>query len=122
MEEGRDADAIAQAAEIIEKYPDSPQAVDALAIKANAEYRTGRATNALASYSALEERASEAADVNAARMGIMRVSRDMGENERAIESADRLLACISSRSLRQARGDLRESACPGRYRPRQRGA
>lgn len=92
IEEGRDSEAIAQASEVIAKYPDSPQAVDALAIKADAEYRAGKAADALVSYTALEERASEASDVNAARMGIMRVCRDMGENERAIETADRLLA------------------------------
>jgi len=92
VEAGRYADALAHAVEVIEKYPDSPQAVAALAIKADVEFRSGKSTDALASYAALEERASEAVDVNAARMGIMRVSRDMGDNRRAIETADMLLA------------------------------
>ncbi|MDE6528964.1 MAG: tetratricopeptide repeat protein [Muribaculaceae bacterium] len=92
MEQGREADALASAAEVVEKYPDSPQAVDALAIKAEVEFRQGKGGDALKSYMALEQRASEAADVNAARMGIMRVSRDLGDNDRVIETADRLLA------------------------------
>lgn len=91
VEQGRDADAMALATEIVEKYPDSPQAVEALAIKADAEFRAGRSTDALESYTALAGRASDAATVNAARMGIMRVSRDMGENEKVIETADLLL-------------------------------
>lgn len=92
MEQGREGDALASASEVVEKYPDSPQAVDALAIKAEVEFRQGKGGDALKSYLALEQRASEAADVNAARMGIMRVSRDLGDNNRVVETADRLLA------------------------------
>lgn len=92
MEQGREADALAHASEVVVKYPDSPQAVDALAIKAEVEFRQGKGGEALASYLALEQRASEAADINAARMGVMRVSRDLGDNARVIETADRLLA------------------------------
>ena len=92
MEQGRESDALAHASEVVEKYPDSPQAVDALAIKAEVEFRQGKGEDALKSYAALEERASDAADINAARMGIMRVSRDLGDNTRVIETADNLLA------------------------------
>ena len=41
MEQNRDADALAHAAEVVNKYPDSPQAVEALAIKADVEFRQG---------------------------------------------------------------------------------
>lgn len=92
MEQGREADALANASEVVEKYPDSPQAVDALVIKAEVEFRQGKGGDALKSYTALEQRASEAADINAARMGIMRVSRDLGDNSRVVETADHLLA------------------------------
>lgn len=95
IEQNRDADALAHAAEVVNKYPDSPQAVEALAIKADVEFRQGRAEEALASYEALEERASSAADINGARMGVMRVCRDMGENDRVVETADNLLASSS---------------------------
>ena len=59
MEQGREADALAHASEVVVKYPDSPQAVDALAIKAEVEFRQGKGGEALASYLALEQRASE---------------------------------------------------------------
>ncbi len=90
-ESGRDADAVALASELIEKYPDSHQAVEALAIKAEAAYRLGNSPEALEAYTALEQRASDANAVNAARMGIMRVSRDLGDNEKALATADILL-------------------------------
>lgn len=90
-EDGRMADAVASAAELIEKYPDSPQAVQALAIKAESEMRQGKSADALASYQALEKKASAAADINTARMGIMNTSRDLGLHEQTIEAADKLL-------------------------------
>ena len=90
-EDGRLADAVASAAELIEKYPDSPQAVQALAIKADSEMRQGKSADALASYQALEKKASAAADINTARMGIMNTSRDLGLHEQTIEAADKLL-------------------------------
>lgn len=89
------ADALKLATEVVEKYPDSPSAISALAIKADAEMRLGHSPQALESYIALEQRASDASDINAARMGIMQVSRDMGDNERVIEMADKLLASTS---------------------------
>jgi tetratricopeptide (TPR) repeat protein len=92
IEKGDDTAALAHATDIVENYPDSPQAVEALAIKADVEYRQGKGPEALASYTALEQRASSASDINAARMGIMRVSRDMADYQRTIETADQLLA------------------------------
>lgn len=92
MESGRQSEALRLATEVVEKYPDSPQAVEALAIKAEVEYSRGLATEALASYRELESRASEPEDINAARMGVMRVSRDLADHEGAIAMADKLLA------------------------------
>ena len=89
------AEALKLATEVVEKYPDSEDAVEALAIKADAEMRLGKSPEALASYTALEQRASDAAGINAARMGIMRVSRDMADNEKVVETADKLLASSS---------------------------
>lgn len=91
-ESGRETEALKLASELVEKYPDSPQAVEALAIKGRVEYSRGLATEALATYRELESRASHPADINAARLGIMRVSRDLADNEGAIAMADRLLA------------------------------
>jgi len=91
FESERYDDALEHATEVVTRYPDSPQAIEALAIKADVEFRQGKGTDALASYTELETRASSAADVNAARMGIMRVSRDLGEHERVVETAGLLL-------------------------------
>lgn len=91
IEAGRDDDALAHATEVVEKYPDSPQAIEALVIKADVEYKQGKGAEALASYSELERRASSATDVNAARMGILRVSRDLGEHQRTLDTANLLL-------------------------------
>ncbi len=90
-EEGRHKDAIARAAEIADTYPDAPEAVSALAIKASAEEESGMAPRALETYRLMAEKASSAADANTATLGIMRLSQDMGEYAEVIRSADRLL-------------------------------
>ena len=87
----RDGEALSAATEIVTIYPDSPQAVEALAMKADIERRQGRTTDALASYRALEQKASDAPTVNAARLGILRTSRDLGDNESVVAQADLLL-------------------------------
>lgn len=92
MEGERYADALKHASEVVGKYPDSPSAVEALAIKADAEMKLGMGRQALESYTELESKASDAATVNAARMGIMQVSRDMADNDRVVEMADKLLS------------------------------
>lgn len=90
-ESGREADALRLATEVVERFPDSPQAVDALPIKAEAELAKGDAEAALLSYRALEQKASSAHSLNKARMGIMQVSRDMTDYTTALEMADLLL-------------------------------
>lgn len=90
-DKGRFSDARRLAAELVEKFPDSPQAVEALTIQAESDLRLGDVDSALACYKALEEKASDAATINAARLGIMRVSRDMGDNTTALQMADMLL-------------------------------
>lgn len=94
-EAGRNADALRHATEVVERYPDSPQAVDALIIKAEAELAAGDAESALATYRMLEQKASSAATLNAARLGIMRLSRDMADYAASLEMADLLLGSSS---------------------------
>lgn len=91
FEGGRDADAQAMAAELIEEYPDSREAVSALGIKAELQSREGDVRGAMASYQEMEAKASEGEEVAAARMGILRMSQEVGQGERAIEYAERLL-------------------------------
>ena len=101
-ESGREADALRLATEVVERFPDSPQAVDALTIKAEAELAKGDAEAALLSYRALEQKASSAHSLNKARMGIMQVSRDMTDYTTALEMADLLLGSSALGASEQA--------------------
>lgn len=89
---GAYADALAYARRLVEEHPDAEAVEDALAIKADVEYRNGDAEQALETYSRLEQRASASRNINAARLGIMRVSRDLGRHESVVNAADRLLS------------------------------
>ncbi len=89
---GRTGDALTFASEIVEKYPDSRLAENALAVKASAEHALGRGGDALRTWTQLESRASSPQTLNAARVGIMRVARDLGDQQRVMEAADALLA------------------------------
>jgi TolA-binding protein len=80
------------ACRIIENWPDNAAAVDAYAIKAEVEYSKGMGEEALQSWKELERRASTPADVNEARMGIMRVARDLGKADDLLAAADAVLA------------------------------
>lgn len=107
IEEGRDADALARATELVEQYPDSPEAVRALLIKAEAELRKGEPEAALATYRQMETKASDAADINAARMGILRVSHTLGYGADVLEAAARILesSSVGSAEKREASFD-----------------
>ncbi len=91
LEANRLNDAWQNANDVVSRYPDSESAIEALALRAEVERRQGRSPEALASYTALAEKASESADINNARMGILRVSRDLGDNPLTIATADQLL-------------------------------
>ena len=101
---GNTSDALTFASEIVDKYPDSRLAESALAVKATAEHSLGRGGDALRSWTALERRASSPAVLNTARVGIMRVSRDLGDQQRVIDAADALLASstLGSEDRREA--------------------
>lgn len=103
-EEGRTADALARATEIAETYPDSPESVKALAIKAQAEADSGMEPRAYETYTLMAEKASSAADINTARQGIMELGVRLGNYDKAIEAADGLLASSAIGS------DVREQA------------
>lgn len=89
---GKDKEALGYASRLAAEYPDAETAEDALAIKADVEYRQGDGEAALETYRQLERRASASRNINAARLGIMRVSRDLGNHGDVIAAADRLLA------------------------------
>lgn len=83
---------------ILARYPDSRAAEKALRIKAEAAYAAGELPQALRYWQTLEPKASDAAAATAARLGIMRTARDMGENSIAEEAADAILASSASPS------------------------
>lgn len=94
-EAGRDNDAVRLAEELIGSYPDSPQAVDALAILAGTREKQGKPAEALDAYRLLAGKASNEIDINNARMGILRLSRDLGSDEAVLETARQLLESSS---------------------------
>lgn len=89
---GRPADALRCAEEIVASHPDHSAAEAALSIKAESDYSDGRGEAALRSWRQLEQRASSPARLNAARMGIMRVARDIADYALVEQAADALLA------------------------------
>lgn len=91
LESGNPAEALKYATTLTERYPDSEAAEDALAIKGNVEYELGNGEAAIATFRQLESRASASRNIVTARLGIMRVSRDMNHHADVIEMADRLL-------------------------------
>lgn len=89
-DKGRHADALARSTELAETYPDSPEAVEALRIKAEAETALGMAPKAWETYSAMAQKASTAADINTARLGQMRTARELGRDNDVLALADML--------------------------------
>lgn len=88
---GDDSSALAYASRIVNDYRDSRSVEGALAIKGDVEYRQGKGEIALATFRELERRSSSATSLNAARLGILKVSRDLGRHNDVIEIADDLL-------------------------------
>ena len=95
MAAGNEAEALKYSTRIVEKYPDSDAVEDALAVKGTVEYNSGNGEKALSTFRQLEQRASVTRNIVTARLGIMRVSSDLGKYKDVINAADRLLASES---------------------------
>lgn len=91
-ESGNYEQALKYASEIVNRYPDNVVAEGALAVMADAQERQGQVEKALATYQRLEQQASTPVNVKSARMGILRIGRDLGRHSEVIGAADRLLA------------------------------
>lgn len=91
-EHGRTDDAYRYARHIIDRWPDNAAAEQAYSIAGATEYARGNGEQALMSWQQLERRASTPAMANEARMGIMRVARDLGRPDDIIKTADAVLA------------------------------
>lgn len=89
---GNDDEAYSYASALVEKYPDVEVAEDALAIKGNVELARGDGEQALATFRRLASKASAPRNIHTARMGIMRVSHELGKYKDVIEMADLIMA------------------------------
>ncbi len=91
-ETGNDDKALDYSSRLITDYPDSRGVENAMAIKGEIEYRQGKTEMALATFRALEKRASSPSKLAVARMGIARSSHAIGNHEDVVAAADQLLA------------------------------
>ncbi|MCH5246020.1 MAG: tetratricopeptide repeat protein [Muribaculaceae bacterium] len=88
---GDNSKAISYADRLLQSYPDTDAAEEAMVIKAEAQNAIGKKTGALNTWKRLEERASGSSILQTARMGIMRTATDIGRYEEVIAVADKLL-------------------------------
>lgn len=96
QEGGHSKEVITYASEIIERYPDSSQAESALIAKGSAEYSLGQASEALSTWSALEQKASNSQTLSMARIGILRAAADIENDARVIAAADAILSTTTA--------------------------
>lgn len=78
--------------ELIENHPHWQGIDEAILMKAENETDLDMLPVALETFERLENSASSAMAVNNARLGIMKVARDLGEAQKALDAADKLLA------------------------------
>lgn len=91
-ERGDDAEALRYAEEIITSYPDNSAVENALSIKAEIEYGRGRGEVALEAYRELVGKASTPQNLAKARLGVMRVSRELSDWDEVIAQAEAITA------------------------------
>lgn len=77
---------------LINEYPHWQGTDDALLLKAAAETDLDMLPAALETYDRLESNASSAMSLNKARLGMMKTARDLGDGEKALAAADKLLS------------------------------
>lgn len=90
----RDADdeAYTYAVRITEEWPANSAAEDAYAIRGDIEYSRGQIEKAGSAWSELATRASTPENADKARLGLMRVARDLQKQDVMLERADAVLA------------------------------
>lgn len=91
-ENDRISEAATYASHIVSRYPDTPQAEEALLIKAESEAAMGKGEIALASYRALESRASSPELLNAARLGIVETAINSGHYNDVLPASEKLIS------------------------------
>lgn len=81
---------------IINQYPDSEEAEEAMMIKADSEAESGKGEMALETYRELSKRASSPETLTNARLGIMTTAVELNRYDDALEAADQLLSSSAS--------------------------
>jgi len=89
---GKPSESLKQTETLISEYPHWQNIDDALLLKASAETDLDMLPAALATYERLEGSASSPLATNKARLGIMKTARDLGEGDKALAAADKLLS------------------------------
>ena len=92
LAQNNDEKAYEYACELVELYPSSPYAMQALANKADIEEREGKGNLALRSWQELSRSASSPEMLLTARMGVIRTGREAGKRSEVIEAAKAVLA------------------------------
>ena len=94
-ESGNHDNSLRYATMLVERYPDSESAEDALAIKGNIELTRGDLKTAVNTFETLSRRASASRNVLAAQLGIMRASLRLGKYKDVKAAADKILSSTS---------------------------
>lgn len=84
--------AYSYASQLTSRWPDNAAAEEAYAIMGDYQYANGNGEDALRSYKELQRRASSPAMANVARMGIMRVARDLNRPDDLAQAAQAVLS------------------------------
>ncbi len=92
LDAGNQADALTYATVIVEKYPHSAAVERSLLTKGDIEFAQGKGEKALATYTELEKRASTPDMQAQGRLGMLRVSSQLGRYEQVVAIAEKLLA------------------------------
>lgn len=90
--EGDHRKTVAYAIVVTDRYPHSAAVEEALMLKGEAETALGMDRAALDTYRRLESLASSSSSLNAARLGIIRSSRDLDDPQTVLTAADALLS------------------------------
>lgn len=91
----RPDDALRYSTRLVTEYPDGELVAEGLSIKAESEVSKGLIPEALESYTQLEHRAINTSMLNSSRMGQLKAARDLGQYDKVVETADKLLSSSS---------------------------
>lgn len=93
---GNTVKALKLAEELTTRFPDSETAEEAMLIKAEAESSVGKKETALATYRALQERASTSDILHEARLGEMHVAAELSRYSEVVAVTDKMLASTAA--------------------------